>query len=118
MHPDEPVQGGRAHRHMPQGQGYQGHPVDELEQGVGFVACNTQVIGLLREALVAQARAALVRLPAAERGTSLLLRKLGWMLKRMGQLEDRRRGLWSRRRWPSCGQGVRLWAIATRTRWN
>jgi hypothetical protein len=26
MHPDEPVQGGRAHRHMPQGQGYQGHP--------------------------------------------------------------------------------------------
>jgi hypothetical protein len=92
--------------------------LDELEQGVGFVACNTQVIGLLREALVAQARAALVRLPAAERGTSLLLRKLGWMLKRMGQLEDRRRGLWSRRRWPSCGQGVRLWAIATRTRWN
>jgi hypothetical protein len=25
--------------------------LDELEQGVGFVACNTQVIGLLREAL-------------------------------------------------------------------
>eukprot|EP00964_Phaeocystis_antarctica_P087349 scaffold55406_cov75-Phaeocystis_antarctica.AAC.1 len=37
--------------------------LSELEQGVGFVACNTQVIGLLREALVAQARAALGRLP-------------------------------------------------------
>ena len=31
--------------------------LDELEQGVGFVACNTLVIGLLREALVDQARA-------------------------------------------------------------
>ena len=46
--------------------------LDELEQGVGFVACNTLVIGLLREALVTQGRAALARLPAAERGTSAL----------------------------------------------
>jgi hypothetical protein len=50
--------------------------LDELEQGVGFVACNTLVIGLLREALVAQARAALERLPAAERGTSVLINQL------------------------------------------
>eukprot|EP00964_Phaeocystis_antarctica_P098126 scaffold64160_cov65-Phaeocystis_antarctica.AAC.9 len=64
--------------------------LDELEQGVGFVECNTLVVGLLREALVAQARAALARLPAAERGTSLLLRNLGWMLKVMSQHEEAR----------------------------
>ena len=64
--------------------------LDELEQGVGFVACNTQVIGLLREALVAQARAALVRLPEAERGTSVLLVCLGLLLQDMGKLEEAR----------------------------
>jgi tetratricopeptide (TPR) repeat protein len=64
--------------------------LDELEQGVGFVACNTLVIGLLREALVAQARAALKRLPTAERGTSALLSNLGRLLKKMGQLEEAR----------------------------
>ena len=62
----------------------------ELEQGVGFVECNTLVIGLLREALVAQARAALARLSAAERGTSMLLSNLGRLLKDMGQLEEAR----------------------------
>eukprot|EP00964_Phaeocystis_antarctica_P135237 scaffold99606_cov36-Phaeocystis_antarctica.AAC.1 len=41
--------------------------LDELETGVGFDKCNTLVVGLLREALVAQGRAALGRLPAAER---------------------------------------------------
>ena len=64
--------------------------LDELERGVGFVACNTQVIGLLREALVAQARAALERLPAAERGTSRLINNLGMLLQDMGQLEEAR----------------------------
>ena len=61
--------------------------LDELEQGVGFVACNTLVIGLLHEALVAQGRAALARLPAAERGTSALIDNLGRLLKKMGQLK-------------------------------
>ena len=61
--------------------------LDELERGVGFVACNTLVIGLLRETLVAQGRAALARLPAAERGTSALLACLGLLLKEMGKLE-------------------------------
>ena len=64
--------------------------LDELEQGVGFVACNTLVIGLLREALVAQARAALERLPAAERGTSALINNLGLLLEAMGKLEEAR----------------------------
>eukprot|EP00964_Phaeocystis_antarctica_P032569 scaffold18446_cov69-Phaeocystis_antarctica.AAC.1 len=73
--------------------------LDELEQGVGLVECNTLVIGLLREALVAQARAALGRLPAAERGT----RWAGWG----------RRGRYSRR---TCRRAGRRWATATRTR--
>jgi len=64
--------------------------LDELERGVGFVACNTQVIGLLREALVAQARAALERLPAAERGASVLINQLGKLLMDMGKLEEAR----------------------------
>ena len=64
--------------------------LDELEQGVGFAACNTQVIGLLREALVAQAWAALGRLPAAERGTSWQINNLGVLLKNMGKLEEAR----------------------------
>jgi tetratricopeptide (TPR) repeat protein len=64
--------------------------LDELEQGVGFAACNTLVVGLLREALVAQARAALERLPAAERGTSVLLTCLGGLLMQRGQLEEAR----------------------------
>ena len=62
----------------------------ELEQDVGFVACNTLVIGLLRDALVAQAWVALKRLPAAERGSSALLSNLGWLLKNMGQLKEAR----------------------------
>jgi tetratricopeptide (TPR) repeat protein len=62
--------------------------LDELEQGVGFVACNTLVLGLLREALVAQARAALERLPAAERGTSALIGNMGSLLQNMGKLEE------------------------------
>jgi tetratricopeptide (TPR) repeat protein len=63
---------------------------DELEQGVGFVACNTLVLGLLREALVAQAQAALARLPAAKRGTSVLLNRLGLLLQKMGKQEEAR----------------------------
>ena len=63
----------------------------ELEQGVGFVECNKLGIALLREALVAKARAALARLPAAERGTSVLLSNLGLLLQAiMGQLEEAR----------------------------
>ena len=57
---------------------------------MGFVACNTQVIGLLREALVAQGRAALGRLPAAERGTSVLINNLAILLQDMGKLEEAR----------------------------
>ena len=64
--------------------------LDELERDVGFIACNTLVIGLLREALVAQARAALARLPEAERGTSALINQLGVLLQRMGKLEEAR----------------------------
>eukprot|EP00964_Phaeocystis_antarctica_P083589 scaffold52583_cov58-Phaeocystis_antarctica.AAC.3 len=64
--------------------------LDELEKGVGFVACNTLVIGLLREALVAQARAALARLLAAKRGTSALLGNLGMLLMEMGRQEEAR----------------------------
>ena len=63
---------------------------DELERSVGFVECNTLVIGLLREALVAQGRAALARLPAAERVTSTLPGNLGWLLYRMGKLKEAR----------------------------
>jgi tetratricopeptide (TPR) repeat protein len=64
--------------------------LDELEQDVGFVACNKQVIGLLLEALVAQARAALERLPAAERGKSVLINQLGKLLMDVGKLEEAR----------------------------
>eukprot|EP00964_Phaeocystis_antarctica_P149180 scaffold116220_cov54-Phaeocystis_antarctica.AAC.1 len=64
--------------------------LDELEQDVGLVECNKLVIGLLREALVAQARAALGRLPAAERGTSALINNLGRLLTDIGQLEKAR----------------------------
>eukprot|EP00964_Phaeocystis_antarctica_P013410 scaffold7343_cov74-Phaeocystis_antarctica.AAC.1 len=64
--------------------------LDELEQSVGLFACNTLVIGLLREAFVAQARAALGRLSVAERGTSALINQLGLLLKEMGQLEEAR----------------------------
>ena len=62
--------------------------LDELERGVGFVACNTLVIGVLREALVAQGRLALARLPLAERATSVLLACLGMLLQVMGKLEE------------------------------
>ena len=64
--------------------------LDELKEGVGFVACNTLVISLLREALAAQARASLERLPAAERGTSVLISNLGLLLMKMGKLEEAR----------------------------
>ena len=65
--------------------------LDELERGVGLVECNKLVIGLLREALVAQGRLALARLPAGERATSvLLLACLGLLLQDMGKLEEAR----------------------------
>ena len=64
--------------------------LDELEKGVGFDKCNTLVVGLLREALVAQGRAALGRLPAAERRGHVLLSSMGMLLKDMGQLEEAR----------------------------
>ena len=64
--------------------------MSELEQNVGFAECNKLVIGLLREALVAQAETALARLPEAERGTSVLLSKMGEMLKDMGRWEEAR----------------------------
>ena len=48
----------------------------ELEEGVGFDKCNALVVGLLREALLAQGRAAFVRLPAAERAGYVLFLSL------------------------------------------
>ena len=64
--------------------------MSELEQDVGFVECNTLVVGLLREALVAQAWEVLGRLPAAKRGTSVLINDLSRLLQDMGQLEEAR----------------------------
>ena len=57
---------------------------------MGFDKCNTLVVGLLREALIAQGRAALGRLPAAERRGSALLVRIGVLLKNMGKLEEAR----------------------------
>ena len=53
---------------------------------MGFDKCNTLVVGLLREALVAQGRAALGRLSAAERSGSVLLINMGRLLNDMGNL--------------------------------
>ena len=64
--------------------------LDELEKRVGFAACNTQIVGVLREALVARGRAALARLPAAERGRSVLASRLILLLKKMGKLREAR----------------------------
>ena len=55
---------------------------------MGFDKCNALVVGLLREALVAQGRAALGRLPAAERRGSTLLINMASVLHRMGKLEE------------------------------
>ena len=57
---------------------------------MGFDKCNTLVVGLLREALVAQGRAALGRLPAAERRENMLLFSMAQLLEDMGQLEEAR----------------------------
>ena len=57
---------------------------------MGFDECNTLVVGLLREALLAQGRAALELLPAAERRKSVLLFNMGYLLKNMGKLEEAR----------------------------
>ena len=64
--------------------------MSELEQNVGFTECNKLVIGLLREALVIQAQTALARLPEAERGTSMLLSKIGELMQDMGRREEAR----------------------------
>jgi len=85
--------------------------LDERERGVGFIECNTLVIGLLREALVAQAQAALARLPEGERGMSVLISNLGTLLHNMSKREEARPLL------EEYMQGAgRRWAIATRTR--
>ena len=73
--------------------------------------CNTLVLGLLREALIAQARLALGRLPAAERGTSALTNNLGRLLMDMGKLEEARPLLEKVMR-----RARRRWATATRAR--
>ena len=52
-----------------------------VEQGVGFTKLNQVVGGQLREWLTAQAQAALARLPAEERGTSVLINQLGMQQK-------------------------------------
>eukprot|EP00964_Phaeocystis_antarctica_P005552 scaffold3029_cov61-Phaeocystis_antarctica.AAC.1 len=62
----------------------------ELEKGVGFDKCNALVVGLLREALIAQGRAALGRLPAAKRMKGGLFIALTRLLKEMGKPEEAR----------------------------
>ena len=57
---------------------------------MGFDKCNTLVVGLLREALVAQGRAALWRLPYSERTGSVLFGHMCWLLEDMGKLEEAR----------------------------
>jgi len=61
-----------------------------VEAGVGFTKLNQVVGGELRKWLAAQAQAALARLPAEERGTSVLINNLGVLLQDMGQLEEAR----------------------------
>ena len=55
---------------------------------MGFDECNALVVGLLREALLAQGRAALGRLSAAERRGAFLLYRMGRLLRNMGKLEE------------------------------
>ena len=57
---------------------------------MGFDKCNALVVGLLREALIAEGRAALGRLPAAERTGSVLFTSMGLVLENMGKLEEAR----------------------------
>jgi len=57
---------------------------------VGFDKCNALVVGLLREALLAQGQAALGRLPAAERSGNILLYRMGALLLDIGKLEEAR----------------------------
>ena len=57
---------------------------------MGFDKCNTLVVGLLREALVAQGWAALGRLSAAERRGSERLFNMGMLLQDMGKPEEAR----------------------------
>ena len=59
----------------------------ELERDVGLLECNRLVIGQLNGALAAQGRAALDRMPAAERGTSVLPNNVGTLLQAQGDLE-------------------------------
>ena len=62
--------------------------LDEVELGMGVLACNTLIVGLLRKAQADQARVALAGLPASERGTSRLLTNLAMLLQGMGKLEE------------------------------
>ena len=55
---------------------------------IGHGKCNQTVIGLLRDALAEQGRAALQRIPQAERGTSALINQLGRLLQDQGQLDE------------------------------
>ena len=59
----------------------------ELERGVGFLECNLLVTSLVREALAAQGKAALARLPAVERGPVALI-NLARMLRDQGKLQE------------------------------
>ena len=66
--------------------------LDEVELGMGVLACNTLIVGLLRKALVDQARVALAGLSVAERRTShsVLVPRLAMLLQSMGKLEEAR----------------------------
>ena len=57
---------------------------------MGFDKCNTLVVGLLREALIAQGRAALGRLPAWQRRSSILFSSMITLLKTMGKPKEAR----------------------------
>ena len=60
--------------------------IARLDGGLGAVTAS--VCEALREWLAAEARAALARMPAAERGTSLLLNSVARMLKDQGKLDE------------------------------
>ena len=51
-----------------------------IDQGIGASALNEEITRLLRGALVAAARAAIERLPAAERGASVKLSNTAGLL--------------------------------------
>ena len=59
----------------------------ELE-AIGASECNALVVGLMREQLARQARAALAKVPVAERATSVMINQVAVLLEDLGMLEE------------------------------